>query len=215
MQLSEIEQQQISNLLIDLLPPLKVATPSAWCEYAADHLELLIVDHAHCEKKAASSALNLIYRYPDNYNMVQKMSRLAREELRHMEQVIKLGKQHNIAFRHYPPSRYAAQLAKHVRTFEPCRAIDSLLLGALIEARSCERFAVSIPYLPTWLGRYYFQLLKSESRHYHDYVELAAELAAKSTGEDVLLRLAMFAEIEAELIRAPDHMFHFHSGVPA
>lgn len=223
-------KQELASIVSGLLPPLLVPTPQAWCELAVTQLDLLLIDHAHCEKKAASSAMNLIYRYPEHYALVQKMSRLAREELRHLEQVLQLAKQHHIHFKHLSPSRYAGQLHTLVRTHEPARLIDSLILGAFIEARSCERFAALIPYLPDWLGGYYQRLLKSEARHFSDYLTLAEQYhvahyekqnEAKGTQaqmktlakKDFQARIDTFAQCEADLITSKDPIFRFHSGI--
>ena len=119
---------------------LDCATPGAWLDAAVERLELLLVDHAHCERKAASTALSLMYRYPGDSVLQERMSRLAREEQRHFEQVLGLLRERGWRFRKLHPSRYAAGLHREVRTAEPARRVDMLLVGALIEARSCERF---------------------------------------------------------------------------
>jgi tRNA-(ms[2]io[6]A)-hydroxylase len=185
-------------------------TPKAWLNAAIDNLDILLIDHAHCEKKAASSALNLIYRYVDHYELLQKMSRLAREELRHFEQVIKLLKQRHIAYCHLSPSGYAGKLKQLIRSYEPHQLVDRLLVGAFIEARSCERFAALVPYLDPQLQTFYQSLVKSEARHYLAYIKLA-DCHAK---ESLIPRIQAFAELEAELIMGADTEFRFHSGVP-
>jgi tRNA-(ms[2]io[6]A)-hydroxylase len=200
----------INAIMAELMPPLLVPTPTAWCEYAAAHLDLLLIDHAHCEKKAASMALNLLYRYPEHHELSLKMSRLAREELRHMEQVLILANARGITLRHLSPSRYGAGLHQHVRTHEPARLVDTLVVGALFEARSCERFARLIPYLPDDLAEYYLKLLKCEARHFNDYLTLAETFDPGAVSP----RLAFFAEQEVALIERPDTQFRFHSGVP-
>ncbi|HEX6928224.1 MAG TPA: tRNA-(ms[2]io[6]A)-hydroxylase, partial [Gammaproteobacteria bacterium] len=126
---------------------LAAPTPPAWVEAAAANLPLILIDHAHCEKKAASSALTLLFRYPENSGLVHRMSRLAREELRHFEQVLKLMERRGIAYRHLTPARYAEGMRKHARTHEPARLLDMLVIGAFIEARSCERFGALAPAL--------------------------------------------------------------------
>ena len=133
----------------------------------------MLIDHANCEKKAASTALSLINRYTDNFDLLNKMSRLAREEMRHFEQVIALMKRRNIAYEHVSASRYAAGLRELVRTKDPHKLVDVLIIGAFIEARSCERFAKLAPYLDEELEAFYQSLLKSEARHYQDYLRLA------------------------------------------
>ncbi|ODS22983.1 tRNA hydroxylase [Candidatus Endobugula sertula] len=183
-------------------------TPQAWVDNALDNIELMLIDHANCEKKAASTALNLMYRYVDNFELLNKMSRLAREELRHFEQVIAIMKKRGIAYPHIEAARYAAQLRKEVRASEPYRLIDTLIVGAIIEARSCERFAVIAPVLDDDLSHFYLSLLKSEARHYQDYLTLAET----ATSDSIKDRVAHFLQIEQRLIETEDTEFRFHSG---
>lgn len=189
---------------------LYCSTPEDWLHSAVNNQPLLLLDHANCEKKAASTALNLIYRYVDNFTLLNKMSRLAREELRHFEQVIAIMKKRGIAYEQISASRYAAELRKLVRTHEPARMADTLIVGAIIEARSCERFAALAPLLDIDLQDFYLSLLKSESRHYQDYLGLAK---AAVGDKEVLERQDIFLSKEAELIQQPDLEFRFHSGV--
>src|SRR5690606_34317742 len=146
---------------------------------------LLLLDHANCEKKAASTAINLIYRYVENFDLLNKMSRLAREELRHFEQVIGFMQKRGIPYEQIPAARYAAELRKPVRTHEPAKLVDTLIVGAIIEARSCERFAKLAPHLDEELANFYNSLLKSEARHFKDYLNLASEAAGKNIDERV------------------------------
>ncbi len=191
---------------------LRCATPESWLDAAEADLELLLVDHAHCERKAASSALSLMYRYADLIDIQQHMSRLAREELRHFEQVLGLLAARGWSFRKLNPSGYAAGLHAQVRRDEPGRLVDTLIVGALIEARSCERFAALAPRLGQDLGRYYHRLCGAEARHFEQYLGLAA--AHCGDGADLDSRIAMFSAQEAALIQQPDSRFRFHSGVP-
>lgn len=190
---------------------LPCATPQAWIDWALQHPDILLIDHAHCEKKAASTALNLMFRYVDRPELLDALSQLAREELLHFEQVLQIMRQRGVQYDHLSPSRYAAALRKHMRNEEPGKLVDVLIIGALIEARSCERFAALAPFVDKELGRYYRFLLKSESRHFEDYLRLA-ELYA---GEDISARVAEFVALEQELIETPDTEFRFHSGIPA
>lgn len=190
---------------------LSCPTPAAWLERAAGSLELLLVDHANCEKKAAATAMNLMYRYVDRTELLQKMAQLAREELLHFEQVVSLMRKRGIPYVHLGPSRYAASLRAHLRPREPARLADVLIIGAFVEARSCERFAALLPCLDEELARFYRSLLKSEARHYADYLALARLYAE----EDIEERVAFFAEREAELISSADKDLRFHSGPPA
>lgn len=188
---------------------LPCKTPNRWLENALDNPELLLIDHANCEKKAASTALNLIYRYVDNFDLLNKMSRLAREEMRHFEQVIAIMKRRNIQYKQISASRYAVQLRAQVRPNDPHRLVDILIVGALIEARSCERFARLAPYLDSELESFYRSLLKSEGRHYQDYLNLARSEVGESEIQD---RISFFSKTEKVLIESDDSEFRFHSG---
>ena len=189
------------------------ATPDEWLDEAVQRLPELLLDHANCELKAASTALGFLYRYPENTQLAQRMSRLAREELRHFEQVRSIMAEMSIPFERLTASRYAGHLRNEVRDEEPNKLLDMLLVGALIEARSCERFAKLAPRLPERLGRFYSGLLASEARHYEHYIAFAKS----ATGIDdarVDGRLSELKEVEARLIVEPDAQFRFHSGCP-
>lgn len=189
-------------------------TPQAWVDEALGRLPELLLDHANCELKAASTALGLIYRYPGKDTLARRMSRLAREELRHFEQVRRFMEDMSVPFRYLSASRYAGSLHAAVNPHEPHRLVDLLLIGALIEARSCERFAVLAPRLPDNLGRFYTGLLESEARHFEHYLAFAR--AEGHLDDDALgKRLAELQALEADLIVSPDEQFRFHSGVPA
>ncbi|RYY75677.1 MAG: tRNA-(ms[2]io[6]A)-hydroxylase [Gammaproteobacteria bacterium] len=191
---------------------LHCETPDAWIQAAkrSDNQALLLLDHANCEKKAASTAVNLMYRYVGDFEMMHKMSRLAREELRHYEQVMQIMQNRGIAYEQITPCRYAGELRKPVRTHEPARFVDTLIVGAIIEARSCERFAKLAPHLDDELKTFYFSLLKSEARHYEDYLHLAKKMAG---GEDISERVNVFLALEKNLIESADTEFRFHSGI--
>ena len=186
-------------------------TPQAWVDWALANPDILLVDHANCEKKAASTALNLMYRYVGHHRLLTRLSRLAREELRHFEQVIALMKARGVDYPQLSAARYAGQLRQGVRGHEPARLIDTLLVGAIIEARSCERFAALVPVLDEELAAFYASLLKSESRHFMDYLKLAEELGSR---EEVARRLPVLLQAERELIESTDTEFRFHSGIP-
>lgn len=202
-----------------LIPPaierfLDTPTPPAWIEEACRRLPELLHDHANCELKAASTALGFIYRYPGKAALAHRMSRLAREELRHFEQVRKILGEMNLPFEHLSASRYAGTLRKAVRRDEPGRLLDMLIVGALIEARSCERFAALVPHLPAELARFYAGLLASEARHFEHYLDFARQECPADDAE-FERRLAELKDLEAELIRSPDPQFRFHSGIPS
>jgi len=199
------------SVLEEIQAFLPCPTPDQWVEVAIkpENQDLLLIDHANCEKKAASTALNLIYRYIDNFELLNKMSRLAREEMRHFEQVIAIMKQRGIEYSNISAARYAAGLRSKVRTHEPAKLVDTLIVGAFIEARSCERFAKLAPHLDPELQKFYLSLLTSEGRHYRDYLNLARKAGG---AEEVEKRIAVFREQEQQLVEAPDSEFRFHSG---
>jgi tRNA-(ms[2]io[6]A)-hydroxylase len=192
---------------------LEVATPEAWLIEASNRIPELLLDHANCELKAASTALGFMYRYPDRPELAQRMSRLAREELRHFEQVRSIMQDMDVTFDRMTASRYAGELRKSTRDQEPGKLIDLLLVGAIIEARSCERFARLAPRLPEKLSKFYAGLLASEARHFEHYIALAKTECDVEEGE-VEERLNELKAIEAKLILDPDEQFRFHSGVP-
>jgi len=189
------------------------ATPREWLREASGRIPEMLLDHANCELKAASTALGFLYRYPERTKLAQRMSRLAREELRHFEQVRSIIEDLDIPFERLSASRYAGKLREAVREDEPYRLLDMLLVGALIEARSCERFAALAPHLPGKLGKFYGGLLASEARHFEHYIAFArAECAVAD--DEIDARLQELKDIEAALISDPDPLFRFHSGPP-
>jgi tRNA-(ms[2]io[6]A)-hydroxylase len=190
---------------------LLAPTPPAWFDAAPAHLPELLLDHANCEKKAASTALALMFAYADDFVLTRQLSRLAREELRHFEQVQKYLDSGDVAYRRLKPSRYAEGLRKAVASTEPGRRLDLLLCGALIEARSCERFAGLAPGLDEPLAGFYNGLRESEARHFLLYLDLARTHAQRH-GLDLESSLEALACVEAELATAPDTQFRFHSG---
>jgi tRNA-(ms[2]io[6]A)-hydroxylase len=192
---------------------LLAATPDAWVSAAVERWRELLIDHASCEKKAASTALALMFTYPEDRALSTSLSRLAREELRHFEQVQALMHSLGVAFVRQKPGRYAAGLRALMRTSDPGRKLDLLLTGALIEARSCERFERLAPRLPAPVGEFYARLAHSEARHREEYLE-AAGAAGGVEPEGWRGRLRALAEREAQLATTPDPVFRFHSGPP-
>ena len=192
---------------------LDTRTSDEWLSEARSRLPELLHDHANCELKAASTALGFIYRYPERARLAYRMSRLAREELRHFEQVRKILSSMDVPFRHVTASRYARALRDKVRQEEPQRLLDLLLVGALIEARSCERFAALAPLLPDDLGRFYAGLLASEARHFEHYISFARD-ECQIGDEEFDARLSELKKVEAGLIASSDDQFRFHSGIP-
>ncbi|PML01472.1 tRNA hydroxylase [Vibrio breoganii] len=147
---------------------------------------------------------------PYSQDLIDKMVLLIKEELHHFYQVLEIMDSRGIEYNHVPASRYAKGLLKHVKTYEPQTLIDKLIIGAFIEARSCERFAALAPHMDEDIQNFYISLLRSEARHYQDYLTLAQQIAS----EDISERVEYFARVEAELIITPDVEFKFHSGVP-
>lgn len=202
-------------LKVDLSPIyefLGARTTQAWVDAALADLPLIIQDHANCEKKAAGTAMNLIFRYEFSYDLQRKLAQLIREEMLHYEQVLGIMNERGQAWKYLSAGRYAKGMLKHKRTYEPAAMVDVLIIGAFIEARSCERFAALAEIInDKRLAKYYRYLLKSESRHFEDYLALAQSLAEDNIDE----RVAFFREVEAELISSPDSELRFHSGNPA
>lgn len=197
------------QILIDFL---QIKTPIEWLHHAANHIPLLLLDHAHCERKAAATAINFISKYPERAELVDVMSPLAREELLHFEKVIHIMLQRGISFAPLQPSEYATTLHKHITKRDGIeRLCDQLIIGAIIEARSCERFSALIPYIVDQeLAKFYSTLLRSEARHFKDYLRLA-----KLYGGDIEKRIAFFLTLENNFIFSKDTIFRFHSGIPS
>lgn len=147
---------------------------------------------------------------PYGQDLIDKMVLLIKEELHHFYQVLEIMDEYGVEYQSITPARYAKGMLKHVKTYEPDALIDKLIIGAYIEARSCERFAKLAPHVDKRLGDFYVSLLRSEARHYQDYLTLAEEIA----GYDISARVAHFGQVEAELISTPDQDFKFHSGIP-
>ena len=186
-------------------------TPDAWIEAALADQETLLIDHKNCEFKAASTALSLIAKYNTHLDLINMMSRLAREELVHHEQVLRLMKRRGVPLRPVSAGRYASGLRRLVRAHEPVKLVDTLVVGAFIEARSCERFAALVPHLDEELGTFYHGLLKSEARHYQGYLKLDHQYGDAAQIARVVEQVR---EAEVELICSPDQELRFHSGIP-
>ena len=201
----------LDELMQPVLGFLHCRTPEPWIQWALLDIPTLLIDHANCEKKAASTALNLMFRHTDNFPLLQKMSRLAREELRHFEQVVAILKKRAIDYVFVSASDYAGGLMKSVRKTEAEKQIDTLIVGAIIEARSCERFYSLAPHLDEELAAFYLGLLKSEARHYQDYLALAKSCTQQCIDD----RIEVFLDIDQEMVNCPSQELRFHSGIPA
>ena len=190
---------------------LACRTPDAWVKAALAQQDVMLLDHKNCEFKAASTALSLIAKYGQHFELINYMSKLAREELVHHEQVLRILKKRKISLRPVSASRYASGLRAVVRTHEPHKLVDTLVVGAFIEARSCERFEAVVPYLDEELGTFYFGLLKSEARHFQNYLRFAYLYGEAA---DVAHSIEKVRAVEQDLIESPDTEFRFHSGIP-
>ena len=206
------------ELMQPVIAFLGCETPKAWLDEALNNLPLLMQDHANCEKKAAGTAMNLMFRYSFFTDLQIKLAQLVREEMLHYEQVLEFMTKRGQEWKGLSAGRYAGGLRKEIHTYEPEALIDILVIGAFVEARSCERFYALAPIVDQELGRYYRYLLKSESRHYEDYLTLALDVAKtaklKDPEEDIQQRIELIREVEKDLILSPDKTFRFHSGVP-
>ena len=191
---------------------LQGPTPQAWVEQAVQHQDVLLVDQANCEKKAASSAIAMMYRNEHDPRYLNQLSRLAREELRHFEIVTTTMRKCGFLYSRLGPSRYAKALHQWVRTSgQVDRFVDQVLVAAMIEARSCERIGALVPALTGLVNELYVRLHESEGRHFHVYFELALTQADET---HVLQRLDSLRELELTLIASDDPEFRFHSGIP-
>ena len=193
---------------------LHLAQPTrpGWAAYAVAHLADILLDHAHCEKKAASTALGLMFRYEERPELQTPLSQLAREELAHYEEVIERLTERGIPFRRLPAGGYAAGLHEAVRKQEPHRLLDNLLTCAIIEARSCERMQLlgeELERHDPQLAKLYSGLLSSEARHFRRYVELAELYFDKA---QVHARLAELMQHEAEVIARIPVELRLHCG---
>jgi tRNA-(ms[2]io[6]A)-hydroxylase len=193
---------------------LAAPTPASWVDAACEHWGELLIDHANCEKKAASSALAMIFAYPEDQQLTTTLSRLAREELRHFEQVSQMMRRMQVSYVRQRPGRYAAGLRAALRQHEPVRKLDLMCSHALIEARSCERFQLLASRLPAPLGGFYESLQHAEARHFELYVRLAHDAQGSADAQQVRSRLAELAQVEAQLATSPDEELRFHSGPP-
>ncbi len=190
---------------------LQSETSLRWLEQVDAHLEEILIDHAHCEKKAAGTAMNLMFAYVEDEELCSEMKRIVEEELDHFEQVREILKERGIRFRRLKPSSYGRRLHEHIRKLEPDRAVDRLLVAGLIEARSCERFDLLRRHLadrdPS-LASFYDSLFESEARHHTTYVELAKHFRPAKC---VLERLDELSAAEAAIIAEGDPVPRVHS----
>ncbi len=177
---------------------LKMPTAQAWLDQALAHLDIILLDHSHCERKAAGVALNLMCRYPSSEKLVRALTAIAQEELSHFELVNQWLERRQIPLRPLPAPPYGTGLSAQVRRTEPERMLDSLLVAALIEARSHERLGLLAAHCPDReLAQFYGSLMASEARHYGAYWILATTYFER---ELVQARLEELAMVESTLL---------------
>ncbi len=188
---------------------LQSPTSERWLTQVSSHLDELLIDHAHCEKKAAGVAMNLLFAYVENRELCEAMTLIVQEELEHFHLVREILDRRGIRFRKLTPSSYGARLHRVVDKQEPQRAVDRLLTASLIEARSCERFALLRDHLDdAELASFYGSLFESEARHHSTYVRLAKHFQSE---EQVQQRLQELSEIESHIIAEGDAFPRMHS----
>ena len=188
---------------------LESSSPERWLRQIDGHLDEILIDHAHCERKAAACAMNLMGSYCENLDLCREMTRIVREELEHFHLVIGLLQGRNIPFRRLPPGKYGKRLNALIRKQEPQRAVDRLLIASLIEARSCERFDLLREHVrDRELADFYGSLFESEARHHTTYVRLAKDFA---DDDQVRERLRVLAAEEAKIIAEGDDKPRMHS----
>jgi tRNA-(ms[2]io[6]A)-hydroxylase len=188
---------------------LQSTSDARWLAQVDAHLNDILIDHAHCEKKAAGVAMNLLFSYVDHVPLARAMTEIVNEELAHFQMVLDLLERRGIRFRKLSPSSYGQRLHAVVRKEEPARAIDRLLVAGLIEARSCERFALLRDHVADpELREFYGSLFESEARHHATYVRLACDVAPEDTVRE---RLQWLAAEEAAIIAQGDPVARMHS----
>jgi tRNA-(ms[2]io[6]A)-hydroxylase len=188
---------------------LKSESQTRWLQQVDSHLDEILVDHAHCEHKAAATAMSLLGSYIDRPELTREMTVIIQEELEHFHQVLALLQRRGIPFRKLRPGDYGRQLQLLVRPNEPHRAVDRLLIAGLIEARSCERFKLLKDHIADReLADFYGSLFESEARHHTTYVRLARLF---QDPESVRLRLDELAAAEALVIESGNPLPRMHS----
>ncbi|HEY9710073.1 MAG TPA: tRNA isopentenyl-2-thiomethyl-A-37 hydroxylase MiaE [Oculatellaceae cyanobacterium] len=182
----------MSSSTLHVINTLKQPTSLAWVEQSIAHLDTILLDHSHCERKAAGVALNLMFRYPSHTQLVRQLTAIAREELEHFEQVNQWLERRGIPLAHLSSPPYGAGLKALIRRSEPDRLLDSLLVSGLIEARSHERLGLLGTHCPEpELAKFYRSLMASEARHYGVYWVLADTYFERDVVQERLDELAI------------------------
>jgi tRNA-(ms[2]io[6]A)-hydroxylase len=188
---------------------LQSETGVAWVRRCEEGLDEVLIDHAHCEKKAAGTALNMIFSYVERVDVVLKLVEVVREELDHFRRVLEVIRARGIEFRGQPQSGYGRGLGEHIRTQEPAKALDRCVVAALIEARSCERFLLLRDHLrDRELAAFYGSLVESEGRHHGLYLKLAEAFVPEDA---VRRRYEELAAVEAAILAAPGALTRLHA----
>ena len=188
---------------------LQSASAARWFAQVDTSLDQILIDHAHCEKKAAGVAMNLLFSYVDNVALARAMTEIVNEDLEHFRLVLDLLERRGIPFQKLTPSSYGQRLHELIRKEEPGRAVDRLLVAGLIEARSCERFSLLADHVADQeLRDFYRGLFESEARHHSTYVRLACDFAAEDAVRE---RLHWLAAAEAAISATGDPLPRMHS----
>lgn len=188
---------------------LHSTSPDRWLQQVDANLNTILIDHAHCEQKAASTAMHLMFEYVENEDLVATMSEIVTEELEHFHMVMKLLKERNIRFTKLKPGTYGRKLKDLCRRQEPFKAVDHLLIAAIIEARSCERFLLLRDHLQdSELSEFYGSLYESEARHHATYVRHAMQFGPEA---EVSARLDELAAAEAVIVEEGCELPRVHS----
>ncbi|ELS03815.1 hydroxylase for synthesis of 2-methylthio-cis-ribozeatin in tRNA [Xenococcus sp. PCC 7305] len=184
-------------------------TSDRWINQALENLDIVLLDHSHCERKAAGVAINMMFRYPSYTKLVRQLTAIAKEELEHFDQVNQWLEKKGIPLAPLNSPPYGAKLKAQIRHQEPERLLDSLLISALIEARSHERLGLIGEHCPEpELAAFYRGLMASEARHYGIYWLLATHYCDRDL---VDRRLAELSTIESEILATLHHEPRIHS----
>ena len=202
-------------MLVDFRRPsshikyLSSFTSDNWIQIALSNPIEILIDHAHCERKAAGVAVQLMFRYPSEPNLAEVLSPIGREELEHFEKILYFLKELGHSLKALKPPPYGAELAKKIRKEEPNRMLDSFLVAGLIEARSHERLALlALNSEKESFKVLYESLLESEARHFGIYWKLAQNKFSKN---QTFKRLEELSEIESEILAETCMMPRVHS----
>ena len=194
------------DLVKEFLPCI---TPDRWLENALDNPVLLLLDHANCEKKAASSALHLMYRCIDNIDIMESMSQLVETEMRNFQSLMMIIRARKLDCIPLSASRYAVGLRDHINSAEKTKLIDLLVVSAFMHGRAFERFSRLIPYIDVELESFYVPFVRTQEPHFSEYLTLAKSISDEGK---FIAMIDHFSSIEKNLIESPDSEFRIYSG---